>query len=122
MLAEFRSTGTGQKLFDAAIGDQPAYLWVLSTNMRARHFYEKNGFVARRRRAHRAVPRRGDPRGSVRPLGQTTHRREREPEERAAAALHLGADGIATAASSGVIQVSSSASWRGSQVPVTGTT
>ena len=46
MLAEFRSTGTGQKLFDAAIGDQPAYLWVLSSNMRARHFYEKNGFVA----------------------------------------------------------------------------
>jgi GNAT superfamily N-acetyltransferase len=47
MLAEFRSTGTGQKLFDAAIADgEPAYLWVLSSNARARHFYEKNGFVA----------------------------------------------------------------------------
>ena len=46
MLAEYRSTGTGQKLFDAAIGDAPAYLWVLSSNARARHFYEKNGFVA----------------------------------------------------------------------------
>lgn len=46
MLAEYQRTGTGQRLFDAAIGDEPAYLWVPTGNTHARHFYEKNGFVA----------------------------------------------------------------------------
>lgn len=45
LLDEFHSTGTGQKLFDAALGEEPAYLWVASDNPRAHRFYERNGFA-----------------------------------------------------------------------------
>ncbi len=39
-------TGAGQALLDAAIGREPASLWVMADNPRARRFYERNGFVA----------------------------------------------------------------------------
>ncbi len=38
-------TGVGYALFREAVGDQPAYLWVLEGNDRAVHFYERQGFV-----------------------------------------------------------------------------
>ena len=38
-------TGVAQRLFDAAVGDRAAYLWVLRDNARARGFYARNGFV-----------------------------------------------------------------------------
>jgi len=38
-------TGLAQQLFDAAVGDRGAYLWVLRDNARARGFYTRNGFV-----------------------------------------------------------------------------
>ena len=38
--------GIGQKLFDAAVGDEPVYLWVASDNPRAHRFYARNGFTA----------------------------------------------------------------------------
>ena len=38
-------TGVAQRLFDAAVGDRAAYLWVLRANARARGFYARNGFV-----------------------------------------------------------------------------
>lgn len=38
-------SGLGQRLLDAAIGNQPASLWVLERNPRARAFYERNGFA-----------------------------------------------------------------------------
>ena len=37
-------TGVGQALTEAVIGDRPACLWVLETNLRARAFYARNGF------------------------------------------------------------------------------
>ncbi len=37
-------SGLGAKLMEAAIGDTPAYLWVLEDNPRARAFYRKSGF------------------------------------------------------------------------------
>ncbi|MFS0713038.1 GNAT family N-acetyltransferase [Microbacterium sp. 2P01SA-2] len=37
-------TGAGQALLDAALGDEPASLWVLTDNPRARAFYARNGF------------------------------------------------------------------------------
>jgi GNAT superfamily N-acetyltransferase len=37
-------TGVGHALLDAAIGDAPAYLWVLDGNDRAIAFYERQGF------------------------------------------------------------------------------
>ena len=42
---ENHGTGIGQKLFDAAVGDDAVYLWVASDNPRAHRFYERNGFV-----------------------------------------------------------------------------
>ena len=39
-------TGVGHALLDAAIGDSPAYLWVLDGNLRAIGFYERQGFLA----------------------------------------------------------------------------
>ncbi|WOF22429.1 GNAT family N-acetyltransferase [Microbacterium betulae] len=36
--------GVAEPLLDAAIGDRPAYLWVLAGNARAIRFYEKQGF------------------------------------------------------------------------------
>lgn len=37
-------TGLGAALLNAAIGDSPAYLWVIEANPRARAFYAKHGF------------------------------------------------------------------------------
>lgn len=37
-------SGVAGLLLDAAIGDDPAYLWVLTGNARAIRFYEKQGF------------------------------------------------------------------------------
>lgn len=37
-------TGVGYTLFQAAIGDRAAYLWVLAGNQRAIRFYERQGF------------------------------------------------------------------------------
>lgn len=42
--AEVYGTGVGHALLDAAIGDAPAYLWVLDGNRRAIAFYERQGF------------------------------------------------------------------------------
>ena len=44
VLDEFHGAGVGQALLDAAIGDRPAYLWVLADNPRAHAFYRRNGF------------------------------------------------------------------------------
>ncbi len=46
LLAQYQGTGTGQKLFDAVLGDEPAYLWVAEDNPRAHRFYARNGFIA----------------------------------------------------------------------------
>ncbi|ROS30629.1 GNAT family N-acetyltransferase [Cellulomonas sp. PhB150] len=39
-------TGLAARLLDAAIGAEPAHLWVFSSNSRAQRFYAKHGFVA----------------------------------------------------------------------------
>lgn len=44
LLAAYQGTGTGQSLFDAVLGDEPAYLWVASDNPRAHSFYRRNRF------------------------------------------------------------------------------
>jgi GNAT superfamily N-acetyltransferase len=46
LLAEHHGSGAGQALLDAAIGQDPASLWILEDNPRARAFYERNGFRA----------------------------------------------------------------------------
>ena len=46
LLDAFHGTGIGQKLFDAAVGTDPVYLWVASDNPRAHRFYARNGFTA----------------------------------------------------------------------------
>jgi GNAT superfamily N-acetyltransferase len=38
-------TGLGQRLLDEALGDEPATLRVFRDNVRARRFYDRNGFV-----------------------------------------------------------------------------
>ena len=38
-------TGLGHRLLATAIGDAPAYLWVLAGNARAISFYERHGFA-----------------------------------------------------------------------------
>ena len=45
LLAAHYGTGVGQQLLDAAIGDEPAQLWVARDNPRARAFYARNGFA-----------------------------------------------------------------------------
>lgn len=42
--ARIHGTGVGHALMEAAIGDQPAYLWVLEGNDRAITFYQRHGF------------------------------------------------------------------------------
>ena len=42
--AAWWGTGIGHALFSAAVGDRPAYLWVLEGNLRAIRFYERHGF------------------------------------------------------------------------------
>ena len=46
LLDAYHGTGIGQKLFDAACGDRPGYLWVAKDNPRAHRFYARNGFIA----------------------------------------------------------------------------
>jgi ribosomal protein S18 acetylase RimI-like enzyme len=45
LLASHQGTGLGQALLDAAIGNEPAGLWVAEENPRAQAFYRRNGFV-----------------------------------------------------------------------------
>jgi GNAT superfamily N-acetyltransferase len=45
LLDAYHGTGIGQKLFDAAVGSDPVYLWVASDNPRAHRFYTRNGFA-----------------------------------------------------------------------------
>jgi GNAT superfamily N-acetyltransferase len=42
--APWWGTGVGSALFDAAVGNRSAYLWVLEGNDRAIGFYERRGF------------------------------------------------------------------------------
>jgi ribosomal protein S18 acetylase RimI-like enzyme len=42
--AAYYGTGVGYALFEQAIGDRAAYLWVLAGNDRAIRFYERQGF------------------------------------------------------------------------------
>src|SRR5665213_4144985 len=44
LLASAYGGGAGQDLLDAAIGSEPAYLWVAEDNPRAQAFYRRNGF------------------------------------------------------------------------------
>ena len=37
-------TGLAQRLYDEAVGNRSAYLWVMRGNARARAFYARNGF------------------------------------------------------------------------------
>jgi ribosomal protein S18 acetylase RimI-like enzyme len=46
VLASAQGSGAGQALLDEVLGDDPASLWVLEPNARARAFYARNGFVA----------------------------------------------------------------------------
>jgi len=43
-LSRTHGTGLGGALLKAALGNLPAYLWVLEANLRAQAFYAKNGF------------------------------------------------------------------------------
>ncbi|UDM12794.1 GNAT family N-acetyltransferase [Clavibacter michiganensis subsp. michiganensis] len=45
VVASAHGTGAGQALFDAAVGDSPAYLWAADDNPRAAAFYRRNGFA-----------------------------------------------------------------------------
>ena len=42
--AAYWGTGVGYALFESAVGDRAAYLWVLAGNERAIRFYERQGF------------------------------------------------------------------------------
>lgn len=44
LLAAQHGTGAGQSLLDAVLAGEPAQLWVARENLRARAFYERNGF------------------------------------------------------------------------------
>lgn len=44
-LSRTYGSGLGSQLLQAAIGDAPAYLWVLEDNQRAKAFYRKSGFI-----------------------------------------------------------------------------
>ena len=46
LLDAFHGTGTGQRLFDAAVdAGEELYLWVAEDNPRAHRFYTRNGFT-----------------------------------------------------------------------------
>lgn len=45
ILARVHGSGAGQRLLDAVIGTEAAYLWVLEDNPRAQAFYARNGFA-----------------------------------------------------------------------------
>ena len=38
-------TGLAQRLYNEAVGNRAAYLWVMRDNARARAFYARNGFL-----------------------------------------------------------------------------
>lgn len=44
LLAREQGSGTGRALLEATLEDRPAQLWVLDANVRARAFYERQGF------------------------------------------------------------------------------
>jgi GNAT superfamily N-acetyltransferase len=44
LLSAAQGSGVAQVLLDEVLGDDPASLWVLEENSRARAFYVKNGF------------------------------------------------------------------------------
>ena len=44
MRAAYYGSGIGYALFEQAVGDRAAYLWVLAGNERAIAFYERQGF------------------------------------------------------------------------------
>ena len=46
VLASHHGSGVAGLLVDATLGDEPAYLWVLTGNERAQAFYRRLGFVA----------------------------------------------------------------------------
>ncbi|MDR6868487.1 GNAT superfamily N-acetyltransferase [Microbacterium resistens] len=46
LLAAEHGDGVGHALLEAALGNEPAQLWVLSANDRARAFYEQHQFCA----------------------------------------------------------------------------
>lgn len=47
VLAKYNGTGIGRQLFEAAVGDDPVYLWAASDpGARAHKFYELNGLEA----------------------------------------------------------------------------
>lgn len=45
ILAEAYGQGVGQGLLEHAVGNAPAYVWVLEDNARAQAFYRRNGFI-----------------------------------------------------------------------------
>lgn len=45
VLASHYGSGAGQLLLEAAVGREPAYLWIAEDNPRAFAFYVRNGFV-----------------------------------------------------------------------------
>ena len=45
LVASAYGSGAGQQLLDVALGDAPAYLWVMEGNARAEAFYRRNGFA-----------------------------------------------------------------------------
>ncbi|HET9126672.1 MAG TPA: GNAT family N-acetyltransferase [Propionibacteriaceae bacterium] len=45
LLQEAQGSGIADRLLQIAIGDAPAYLWVLDDNPRAQAFYRRHGFV-----------------------------------------------------------------------------
>jgi ribosomal protein S18 acetylase RimI-like enzyme len=46
VLGRAQGTGLGTALLRAAVGESPAYLWVLEDNVRAQAFYRRHGFLA----------------------------------------------------------------------------
>lgn len=67
VLKSAQGSGAGQALLDAVIGDEPATLWVLEENPRARAFYERNGFRADGERKPTGFDAGGDEIRMVRP-------------------------------------------------------
>ncbi|TNB74612.1 GNAT family N-acetyltransferase [Arthrobacter sp. BB-1] len=45
VLGRAQGTGLGTALLRAAVGESPAYLWVLEDNVRAQAFYRRHGFL-----------------------------------------------------------------------------
>ncbi len=43
--ARTHGTGLGALLLDGVLGDRPAYLWIVTANVRAERFYAKHGFA-----------------------------------------------------------------------------